>query len=367
MAAARRALVHPRPEIVVDAHVMTRAIGLAMEHRPHPNPRVGAVVIAPDGSVVGEAAHHRSGMPHAEELALEQAGESARGATLYTTLEPCPHVGQTPPCTEAIVASGVSRVVIGALDPDSRVAGRGLGQLSAAGMDVTVGVLEEEVLASDPGYFHHRRTGRPRITLKLAATLDGQIAATDGTSQWITSEEARADAHLMRAESDAVVVGAGTLLVDNPRLTARIDGYEGPQPRPVVILGRRSLPADAHVLGEDLVVVSPASISGLGEDQIVAPDGSGTAVDLDLAMVRLGQLGLLDVLVEGGGKLARSLIEADLVDRVVLYFGAKLAAGAGRQMFQGLFATLSEARTVIIEDVDRVGPDLKVTCRTGEG
>ncbi|MGH8875215.1 MAG: bifunctional diaminohydroxyphosphoribosylaminopyrimidine deaminase/5-amino-6-(5-phosphoribosylamino)uracil reductase RibD, partial [Acidimicrobiia bacterium] len=232
----------------MDLELMRRAIDLARPNRTHPNPRVGAVVVAPDGTVVGEGAHPGAGLPHAEALALAAAGDAAAGATLYVTLEPCGHHGRTPPCTETVVASGVRRVVVGVTDPDPRVAGAGLARLRATGLEVTVGVLEAEVEALDPAYFHHRRTGLPLVTLKAAITLDGQAAAQDGTSQWITGPEARADAHRLRAEADALMVGAGTLRVDDPLLTVRLDGYEGPQPVPVVVAGRRPLPASARAL-----------------------------------------------------------------------------------------------------------------------
>ena len=178
---------------------MQRALELAATHHPHPNPRVGAVVVDESGEPVGEGAHEGPGEAHAETIALKQAGAKARGSTLYVTLEPCTHFGNTAPCVTAIVTAGVSRVVVGAVDPDERVNGTGISWLRDARIEVDSDVLAEEVVALDPGYFHHRRTGLPRVTLKLAMTLDGSIAARDGSSQWITSEEARADSHLLRA------------------------------------------------------------------------------------------------------------------------------------------------------------------------
>ncbi|MCA1737164.1 MAG: bifunctional diaminohydroxyphosphoribosylaminopyrimidine deaminase/5-amino-6-(5-phosphoribosylamino)uracil reductase RibD [Actinobacteria bacterium] len=232
---------------------MTRAGELARSANPHPNPRVGAVVIAPDGGLAGEGHHSAFRQPHAEANALSEAGERARGATLVVTLEPCNHHGNTPPCTEGIVAAGVSKVIVGAGDPDERVRGRGIERLRQSGIEVVV--IDPPMEWLDPAYFHHRRTGRPLVILKLAATLDGQTAAADSTSQWITAEEARADAHRLRAEADAIVIGAGTLRADDPLLDVRIEGYTGHQPRPVVIAGIQTLPRHARVLRRDPLVI----------------------------------------------------------------------------------------------------------------
>ena len=196
--------------------LMQMAIKAAAPTRPHPNPRVGAVVVDVGGIVLSVGAHFGPGQAHAEVVALEQAGERTPGATMFVTLEPCAHRGKTPPCTTALIEAGISRVVVGAVDPDPRVAGKGIEELEAAGIEVEVGLLAAEVHALDPGYFRHRSTGQPAVTLKSAATLDGQVAADDGTSQWITSESTRQDGHALRAAADAVMVGAGTLLADDP-------------------------------------------------------------------------------------------------------------------------------------------------------
>jgi diaminohydroxyphosphoribosylaminopyrimidine deaminase / 5-amino-6-(5-phosphoribosylamino)uracil reductase len=333
-------------EVTVDEHWMGLSIELARGARPHPNPRVGAVILDRGETIVGRGTHAGPGTPHAEVIALLQAGAAANGGTLYVTLEPCAHYGRTPPCTDAIIAAGIARVVIGAQDPDRRVSGRGIRLLRDAGIHVTVGVSEEESVALDPGYFRHRRTGLPYVTLKTAATLDGQIAAADGSSQWITSEEARLDAHRLRAEVDAVMVGTGTVLADDPLLTVRIPGYEGPQPLPVIAVGRRSLPSTARVLERNPIVLTPAD----GTDRVDLPD----------ALSSLAADGILDILVESGPTLATSLLKAGLVDRVVLYFGSAIAGGRGRGIFEGTFETLSDMRPVTVRDVSEMSGAVRI-------
>jgi diaminohydroxyphosphoribosylaminopyrimidine deaminase/5-amino-6-(5-phosphoribosylamino)uracil reductase len=308
---------------------------------------------------VAERAHLSPGTPHAEALALADAGERARGGTVVVTLEPCDHQGRTPPCTEAIIDARVARVVVGAEDPDPRVAGRGITRLRYAGIEVLTGIGRPAVVASDPGYFHHRRTGRPRITVKLAATLDGQVAASDGTSQWITGPVAREDVHRIRAASDAVGVGAGTLLTDDPGLTVRLDGYSGPQPQPVIFGGRRALPASARVFGRGPLVYVPSSRHQPEVDHVVEMPGR-FGVDLDGAVKDLGVRGIVDLLIEGGPTLAAGFAAADLVDEYVLYLGGKLALGAGRPLFDAPFTTLADARDVTIVDVTPLGDDVRI-------
>jgi diaminohydroxyphosphoribosylaminopyrimidine deaminase/5-amino-6-(5-phosphoribosylamino)uracil reductase len=213
------------------------------------------------------------------------------------------------------------------------------------------------VEAADPGYFHQRRTGFPRVVLKAAATLDGQVAAADGTSRWITSPEAREDVHLLRAGADAVMVGAGTVLADDPRLDVRIAGYSGPQPLPVVVVGRRPLPADRAVFQRDALVLAPAPVE-LPADVVAVPGQNG--VDLEEGLRALAGRGILDLLVEGGPRLSASLLEIGRVERLVLYVGAMLAGGAGRPVFEGTWKSLSRARRVRIADVRRIGPDLRL-------
>ncbi len=340
-----------------EERLMREAIALAAATRPHPNPRVGALVLDASGQTVGRGAHAGPGFPHAEVVALGEARERAAGGTLIVSLEPCDHTGRTPPCTEAVIGAAVARVLVGAEDPDPRVAGRGIARLRAAGVEVRVGVALREAEALDPGYFHHRRTGRPLVTLKAALTLDGWSAAADGSSRWITSEEARADGHRLRAAADAVMVGAGTLRADDPVLSVRLPGYSGQQPRPVVVAGRRQLPAGARIWERYPLVIAPGPVDCPGEVVVVpGPDG----VDPVGALAALGERGLLDVLVEGGPSLAGSLLRADLIDRGVFYLGARLGGGVGKPALAGAFTTLAESRPARIQAVAGVGPDVRI-------
>jgi diaminohydroxyphosphoribosylaminopyrimidine deaminase/5-amino-6-(5-phosphoribosylamino)uracil reductase len=319
---------------------MAQAAELTRPTHPHPNPKVGAVVLNRDGEIVGRGSHPGPGSPHAEIVALGEAGDRARGGTVVVTLEPCSHYGRTPPCVDALLGVGIARVVIGALDPDPRVQGSGIARLREAGVEVIVDVRPGEEV--DPAYFHHRRTGLPQVTLKLAATLDGQVAAKDGTSQWITGTEARDDAHRLRAQADAVMVGAGTIIADDPLLDVRLPDHDGFQPRPVVIVGQRPLPEDARIWTRDPLVIETG--------------GGG----LHHALGIVASEGLLDVLVEGGPRLARSLWSEDLVARGVFYFGAMVAGGQGRSLFDGVWSTLEAARSVNVTSVGRLGNDLRV-------
>jgi diaminohydroxyphosphoribosylaminopyrimidine deaminase/5-amino-6-(5-phosphoribosylamino)uracil reductase len=311
---------------------MERALELASSVRAStsPNPWVGAV-IEPGGF---EGATQPPGGPHAEVVALEQAGEAARGATLVVTLEPCAHHGRTPPCVDAIIDAGIARVVVGVEDPDPNVRGKGIARLREAGVAVEVGVLADEVGAQLAPYLKHRRTGRPWLVLKLAASVDGRTAAPDGSSQWITGEEARADAHRLRAESDAVIVGAGTVRVDDPSLTVR--HVEGRDPLRVV-LGHAPPEAKVH----------PA----------LELDGDPAGV-LD----ELGRRGVLQAVVEGGPTVAGAFHRAGLVDRYVVYLAPALFGGDdGRPLFTGPgVQTIDDVWRGRITSVERLGDDLKL-------
>lgn len=344
-----------------EAHLQ-RAFDLARREHPHPNPRVGAVVVSQQGDIVGEAAHRRAGEPHAEVLALQAAGSRAAGGTMYVTLEPCSHHGRTPPCVDAVIGAGIRHVVVAIGDPDGRVSGTGIAALERAGIEVTADVDPAAGEQLDPGYFHHRRTGRPLVTLKLAATLDGQAAAADGTSQWITGEPARHAAHGLRARSDAVVVGAGTLRTDDPTLDVRIAGYSGRQPRPVIIAGSAPLPSAAQVYARDPLIYRHALMGDEPPSADVVVVGDAGTVDLIAAFKDLGTRGFLDVMVEGGPRLAAGLVAAQLVDRIVVYFGAKLAGGTGFPVFDGAWRTLDDAVDLEIESVATVGGDIVVTA-----
>ncbi len=357
-----------------DDNHMERALALAETARgaTAPNPLVGAVVVDARGAVVGEGHHEAAGRPHAEVVALDRAGGAARGATLYVTLEPCRHHGRTPPCTDAILAAGVRRVVVAHVDPDEKMAGESVTVLLAAGVEVTVGVCEADAAAQNEAYFHHRRTGLPLVVLKAAATFDGRTAAPDGSSQWITGEEARGDVHALRAASDAVVVGAGTVLVDDPRLTARTDPPAASQPARVVVDATGRVPAEAALFapGAPLIVATAAAAeerraawSSAGAEVLDLPPAPGGGVALRPLLEALGNRGMLQVLVEGGATLAGSLLREDLVDRVVLYVGAVCAGGDdARPLFAGpAFPTLKDFARFGLVDVTRFGDDVRLT------
>jgi diaminohydroxyphosphoribosylaminopyrimidine deaminase/5-amino-6-(5-phosphoribosylamino)uracil reductase len=326
-----------------DVEQMRRALALAATVRTTtaPNPWVGSVVVppdsGPDGGKVFAGATAPPGGPHAEVEALAAAGAAAKGATLYVTLEPCAHHGRTPPCSDAIIAAGVSRVVIGVEDPDERVAGRGIAALRAAGLDVSVGVAADDVAEQLAPYLKHRTTGQPWVVLKMAASLDGRTAAPDGTSRWITGEAARLDVHRLRAQSDAVLVGAGTIRTDDPALTVRLDdGLEREQPLRVV-LGQA--PAGAKV--------RPAlELSG----------------ELGDVLRELGRRGVLQLLVEGGASVAHDFHAAGLVDRYVLYLAPVLFGGDdGRPIFAGPGAgTIGDVWKGRLVSVEQLGEDLRV-------
>ena len=322
---------------------MVRAIAAAATVRcaTSPNPWVGAVVRTRDGRMF-EGATQPPGGAHAEVVALAAAGESSRGSTLYVTLEPCSHTGRTGPCTDAIIEAGIERVVVGVVDPDPHVAGRGIEQLRTAGIDVLVGVQADHVAGQLTAYLQHRRTGRPYVVLKLAATLDGGTAAPNGTSQWITSPEARADGHRLRAESDAILVGAGTVRRDNPSLTVR--DY-----RPPV------LPAGGNA--DPLRVV----LGAVADDARVQPCYS-TAGDLGDVLDDLGSKGVLQLLVEGGANVAGDFHRAGLVDRYVIYTAPALFGGDdAKGLFGGNGAwDISEVRRGRFVAVERVGADLRI-------
>jgi diaminohydroxyphosphoribosylaminopyrimidine deaminase/5-amino-6-(5-phosphoribosylamino)uracil reductase len=321
-------------EMRPDEEPMRRAVvvGRASRRSAPPNPWVGCVIV--DGSFSAEGATQPPGGDHAEIVALAAAGDRARGATLYATLEPCSHHGRTPPCVTAIIAAGVRRVVVGVEDPDARVRGEGIARLREAGIDVEVGVCADEVRRDLAPYLKHRSTGRPWVVLKLAASLDGRTAAPDGSSRWITGDEARADAHRLRAESDAVLVGAGTVRADDPSLTVRL--VEGDDPQRVVL---GVIPEGARV--------APA----------LAMDG-----DLADVLADLGQRDILQLLVEGGATVAHAFHAAGLVDRYVLYVAPVLFGGDdGRPVFAGPGApTIDDVWRGRIVSVEQLGADLRV-------
>jgi diaminohydroxyphosphoribosylaminopyrimidine deaminase/5-amino-6-(5-phosphoribosylamino)uracil reductase len=306
-----------------------------------PNPIVGCVIVGPDGAVVGEGYHVRAGEPHAEVVALRDAGGRAFGATAFVTLEPCRHTGRTPPCARALIDAGVARVVFAVADPDP-VAGHGADDLRAAGVLVEEGLLGDEAARSNAAWLHHVRTGRPFVTWKYAATLDGRVAAADGTSRWITGEAARHDVHLLRARSDAIVVGTGTVLADDPRLDVRLPDAPNVN-RPLrVVVGRREVPPASKVLDD------------------AAPTVLLTEHDPKSVLAYLSERGIVSVLLEGGPTLAGAFVADGLVDRVVAYLApALLGAGPGALGDAGI-ETLGSALRLQIDAVDLIGDDVRI-------
>lgn len=315
---------------------MEAAIALAVRARrvSPPNPWVGCVLVR-DGVVVGEGSTEVPGERHAEVVALDAAGERARGATAVVSLEPCAHHGRTPPCTDALIAAGVTRAVVAISDPDERVAGAGVAALRRAGVEVVEGVRADEATRVLTPYLWHRRTGRPYVVLKVAATLDGRVAMADGSSQWITSAAARDDGHELRADSQAILVGAGTVRADDPALTAR-----GPD-----------------VVRQPLRVVLGTAPPGARVHPCLERTG-----DLGAVLDELGAMGVLQLLVEGGPYTASTFVEAGLVNRVVWYVAPALAgARVGLGALSALGTdTMSSLRRGRVLDVRMVGPDVRV-------
>ena len=356
-----------------DARFMALALSLGRRGlgRCWPNPAVGCVIVS-GGRIIGRGRTADGGRPHAEVVALAEAGSAARGATVYVTLEPCAHIGRTGPCAEALVSAGVARVVVALGDPDPRVAGRGIARLRAAGVAVETGPGAEVAARDQAGFLCRITRSRPFVTLKLATTVDGRIATATGESRWITGPEARARVHGLRASHDAVMVGGGTARADDPMLDVRGRG-EVPQPVRVVVSGGPSLPLDGRLARTARAVplwichdiratearVAPWREAGA---VLLACEAVGRQVSLVAALEALAARGLTRVLCEGGGGLAASLLSAGLVDRLVT-FQAGFAMGAeGTPAVAALgLGALSEATRFTLHDVHRVGGDVMAT------
>lgn len=382
---------------------MARALRLASRglYTTEPNPRVGCV-IARDGNIIGEGFHARAGEAHAEVMALRQAGEAVRGSTVYVSMEPCAHHGRTPPCADALLAAGVSRVVAAMIDPNPLVAGRGLARLRAAGVEVHHGLMEAEALALNPGFVSRMSRGRPWVRVKMAASLDGRTAMASGESQWITGVAARHDVQLLRARSSALLTGMGTVRADDPRLNLRLDGQalglDAPlnQPRRVILDPRGELEpqarlftaSDSEVLvftldqraeslqarlagvGARVLVVNPA----MPGQAFVAESGDGPAgvnaaaagMQLCLAEV-LEELGrqhqVNELQVEAGPRLSGALLQAGLVDELVIYLAPHLMGSAARPLFDLPILSMAGRLALNIQDVRRVGEDWRLECR----
>jgi len=354
---------------------MARALRLAKRgmYTTDPNPRVGCV-LASDGAIVGEGWHECAGGPHAEIVALDAAGASARGATAYVTLEPCCHQGRTPPCTDALIAAGIGRVVFASDDPNPAVSGAGARQLVAAGVDVEGGVMSDSADPLNVGYLLRRRTGRPYVRSKIAASLDGRTALENGASQWITGAAARTDVQRLRARSSAVLTGVGTILSDDPSLNVR-DAALGDVRQPVRVIAdsRLRTPVDARTLGLPGVVRIYCT-DAQGSDKLLATGAKvevvaadGRRVSLPALLDSLGDLQVNELLVEAGPGLNGALLAAGLIDELIVYSASHILGSNARGMFDGPSLETMESRIELkLVDLRRVGDDCRLTYRKAQ-
>lgn len=321
-----------------DQYFMRQALELARRAlgRTSPNPLVGALVVK-DERVIGQGYHHRAGEDHAEVLALREAGADARGAMLYTNLEPCCHHGRTAPCVDEIISAGITRVVVGHHDPNPRVNCGGIKRLHEAGIEVVEGLLSEEAGRLNAPYFKYITQAIPYVTVKMAMSLDGKIATSTGESKWISCDESRHHVHELRNQTDAILVGIGTVLADDPRLNVRIDVADVRHPQKIIVDSKARIPNSSRSITSQprtIVAVapkaSPSRLSALREAgaQVEIIEGSPIKVDVTRLMYRLGELEIMNLLIEGGGGVAASLFEAGLVDRVVCFVSPMVIGGA---------------------------------------
>ena len=355
-----------------DYQMMAKAIQLAKNgmYTTHPNPRVGCV-ITQQRTIVGEGWHQVSGEPHAEVNALMAAGEKAKGATVYVTLEPCCHYGKTPPCSDALITAGVERVVVAMQDPHKKVAGKGVAQLLAAGIEVSVGLLEAEARTLNPGFIKRMETGRPYVRSKLAMSLDGRTAMASGDSKWITSTSARDDVQRLRAESSAILTGVGTILADDPAMTVRLYEMKN-QPLRVVLDTHLSMPDTARILqqsGRTLVMTcrddaaAKERLEKAGAEVINMPSCS-SSVDMESVLDKLGQLEINEVLLETGATLSGSMLNAGLIDEMIIYMAPVLMGDKARGLFNlPVFDSMTKKIPLEIKDIRAIGEDWRITVK----
>jgi diaminohydroxyphosphoribosylaminopyrimidine deaminase/5-amino-6-(5-phosphoribosylamino)uracil reductase len=360
-----------------DEVFLARALELAAKGvgRTSPNPAVGAVIVR-NGRVMGEGFHRRAGLPHAEIEALRQVNGTARGATLYVTLEPCSHYGRTPPCADALVAAGITRVVVGMVDPNPLVRGRGIRRLRRAGIEVKTGVLKDACLRINEDFICFVKTGKPFVTVKLAASLDGRIATANGDSQWISGEHSRRIVHELRNRVDAVLVGAETVRTDNPQLTCRMRG--GRDPVRVIVDGRLTLDPQARVCTQrsnaaTLVFTSEAQTHSTKAAaltqrgvEVVGLAGTDRQIALRPLLKELGQRGIKSVMIEGGGQIAASALREGVVDKVVFFYAPLLLGSEGRAMIGPLNVDrVALGYALHTLEVERSGNDMMVSAYVG--
>ena len=364
-----------------DHRHMARALALARRGTAStdPNPSVGCVIVK-DGEVVGEGFTEPAGRRHAEIVALDAAGARARGATVFVSLEPCVHTGRTGPCTSALIEAGVGRVVFAVEDPNPAVAGQGAGRLADAGIETMSPLLAPEAIRVNRGFFSRMQRNRPWVSLKMAASLDGKTALANGASQWITGEAARRDVHRMRARSSAVMTGIGTVLADDPELTARPDNLncELKQPKRVILDSNRRLPADARTLGleGEVIVFAGAAPGNAGNEWQSMLEGAGARIevvaaeprcDLDAVMARLAELEINTVWLEAGPTLAGAILAAGLADELVVYLAPCVLGESARGLFDlPALDDLADRRGLTFEDIRRIGDDLRIIAQPGK-
>ncbi len=354
-------------------YYMARALKLAKNglYTTHPNPRVGCVLVKND-QIIGEGAHIRAGEGHAEVNALRQAGANARDAVAYVTLEPCSHFGKTPPCANALIDVEVGRVVIAMLDPNPLVSGRGAEMLKGAGIDVEIGVLEEEAEVLNPGFIKRMKTGLPFVRIKLAASLDGRTAMASGESVWITGEAARRDVQFLRARASCILTGSGTVLFDNPSMNVRLNETDlgldrGPrQPLRVVLDSKLQTPHDANifnVVGQTLLYTKSNKNKFINHNvEVIYQNGTATNIDLSKLLQDLGKREINEIHVEAGARLCGALLSQGLVDEIVLYTAPHIMGNTGKPLFHiPEIQAMSERITLDLKDVRQVGKDIRIT------
>lgn len=356
-----------------DKKYMKRALSLARKGigRTSPNPAVGCVIVK-NGVIVGEGWHKRVGGHHAEIHALEMSGAQARGANVYVTLEPCSHTGKTPPCSEALIRAGVKRVVAGMLDPNPLVSGGGLAALKQAGIETVCGICEEECRSVNLPFIKHVTTGVPYVTYKCAMTMDGYIATTTGESRWISCEESRKYVHRMRSRMDAVMVGVDTIIADNPLLTVR--HVRGKDPLRVIVDTRLRTPVSVNVLNGELssrtIIATAESDPGVhlpylkqGVTIVVCDEDDGRVSMKDL-LQKLGAMGVQSILLEGGSRLAGSMLQLGMIDELVFFMAPKIIGSNGFSPFTlQEITSMAQAVRLNFTDVSRIGSDIVVTAR----
>lgn len=358
----------------VDRKFMRLALDRAEEARGRtsPNPMVGSFIVR-DGQIVGSGYHRKAGTPHAEVHAIADAGAKAEGATIYVSLEPCSHHGRTGPCTQAIIEAGLARVVMAMMDPNPKVSGRGKKILEDHGIQVQAGILEDEAQKLNEAYIKYITTGSPFVILKTAMSLDGKIATASGQSQWITSEDSRKIVHQIRDEVDAILVGIGTVLSDDPSLTTRLPGGGGQDATRIILDSRARIPLESRVLNLDspartIVAVTPqASQEKVDQlkhraEVLIIPEQDGR-VDLQALMAKLGQMEVMSILLEGGAEVNASALKAGIVDKVMVFIAPKMIGGreAPCPIGGAGIDNLSDAVRLIDMSVEQVGPDILVT------